>query len=77
MFILQKQKDVGFLQNDNEQNSKKLEQIYNLYAKKLLGFAYTYFRNQFDAEDAVAAVFVKIAGRNGRDAPFSFSEGDD
>ena len=51
------------MQNDNEQNSKKLEQIYNLYAKKLLGFAYTYFRNQFDAEDAVAAVFVKIAGR--------------
>lgn len=22
-------------------------------------------------------MFVKIAGRNGRDAPFSFSEGDD
>ncbi len=54
---------MGFLQTDNEQNSKKLEQIYNLYAKKLLGFAYTYFHNQYDAEDAVAAAFVKLADR--------------
>lgn len=51
------------MQTDNEQNSKKLEQIYNLYAKKLLGFAYTYFHNQYDAEDAVAAAFVKVADR--------------
>ena len=51
------------MQTDNEQNSKKLEQIYNLYAKKLLGFAYTYFHNQYDAEDAVAAAFVKLADR--------------
>ena len=51
------------MQNNSEQNSKKLEQLYNLYAKKLLGFAYTYFHNQYDSEDAVASVFEKIAGR--------------
>ena len=47
---------MGFLQSESLNSGKKLETIYNMYA-----IAYSYFKNKYDAEDAVAECFVKIA----------------
>lgn len=70
----QKEKEIVLVQRLAKNDVQAFNELYNLYSRRIFGFAYGFLRSKEEAEGVVQEVFVKIwETRNNLRSDLSFS----